>query len=315
MSVSVQEPVHRDGVPEAPAPEPAPRPRARLGSTDALLASMALIWAVNFSVIKYGTRYVAPLAYNGTRIVLGALAALAMLAWWRRGHHSITPHRRRIFLLGMLGNGLYQYLFIEGLARTRVATAVLLMASTPAAIAIYGRLRGVEHMTSLAWSGIVLQLGGVAVLLVGTGATSGSDTLLGAALILGAVSSWAVYAIALKPIANEASWVEVSAYSLAGGALVTAALGAPAILGADWGAAPWAILPAIVYSGVGALVIATAFWYVGLRRLGPTRTSMYGQLQPIFAMAIAWAALGEVPTGWQGGGALLIMTGLVLARA
>jgi drug/metabolite transporter (DMT)-like permease len=315
MSVSVQDPVQRKGAAETPTPDPAPRARMRLGSTDALLASMALIWAVNFSVIKYGTRYVAPLAYNGTRIVIGAVAALLLLAWWGRGRHAVTPHRRRIFLLGMIGNGFYQFLFIEGLARTRVATAVLLMAATPAAIAILGRLRGVEHMTRLGWGGIALQLGGVAVLLVGTGATSGSDTILGATLTLAAVCSWAVYAVALKPIANESSWVEISAYSLAGGALVSAVLGGPAILAADWGAAPWAILPAIVYSGVGALVIATAFWYVGLRRLGPTRTSMYGQLQPIFAMAIAWAALGEVPTGWQGGGARLIMTGLVLARA
>ena len=58
---------------------------------------------------------------------------------WRRRERVVTTYRLRLIVLGMLGNGLYQFLFIEGLARTRVATAVLLMASTPAAIALLGR--------------------------------------------------------------------------------------------------------------------------------------------------------------------------------
>ncbi|MGQ0642996.1 MAG: DMT family transporter [Gemmatimonadaceae bacterium] len=316
MSVSVHD--------EAPAASRSPPPVARdgaaprpgIGSTDLLLASMALIWSVNFSVIKYGTRFVEPLAYNAARIALGAAAALAALAFWRRGSgQPVTPSRTRFFLLGMLGNGLYQFFFIEGLARSRVATAVLLMASTPAAIAMLGRIRGVERIALRGWIGIAFQLSGVAVLLIGTGAHRGTDSIAGAMLILGGVFAWAIYALALKPIAGEASWLEVMAYTLSGGAVVSAALGAPAIARAAWESAPFALWPAIAYSGIGALFIATAFWYEGLRRLGPTRTSMYSNLQPLFAMAIAWAALGEVPTQWQGLGALLVMSGLLLARA
>ena len=289
---------------------------AGIGSTDLLLASMALIWSINFSVIKYGTRFVEPLAYNGARIVLGAGAALFVLALWRRRERAVTPYRLRLFLLGMLGNGLYQFFFIEGLARTRVATAVLLMASTPAAIALLGRTRGVERIALRGWLGIALQLSGVAVLLIGTGAAStGADSMAGALLILAAVCSWAVFGVALKPVSAHASWVEVTAYTLAGGAMVSAVLGAPAIARASWDAAPFALWPAIAYSGIMALVVATAFWYLGLKRLGPTRTSMYSNLQPLFAMTIAWIALGEVPTQWQGIGAVLIMAGLLLARA
>ena len=286
-----------------------------IGRTDLLLASMALIWSVNFSVIKFGTRFVEPLAYNGARIALGASVALFVLALWRRRGEPVTRYRSRFFLLGMLGNGLYQFFFIEGLARSRVATAVLLMASTPGVIAILGRMRGVERIPSRGWVGIALQLSGVGVLLIGTGANRGSDSIAGALLILGGVFAWAVYAVMLKPISSEGAWLEVTAYTLAGGAIVSLVLGAPAMLRASWSVAPVSLWPAIAYSGIGALFIATAFWYEGLRRLGPTRTSMYSNLQPLFAMAIAWLALGEVPTGWQAIGALLIMTGLLLARA
>lgn len=321
MSVSVHD--EPRNAPSAVAPEddaqrsPVWTTKPGVGSTDVLLASMALIWAINFSVIKYGTRFVEPLAYNGARIALAALTSLAALAIWRRRHTERTAYRTRLFLLGMIGHGLYQYFFIQGLSRTRVATSVLLMASTPAAIAMLGRTRGVERIATRGWLGIALQLSGVAVLLIGTGATkTGSDSFVGAMLILGGVMAWALYAVMLKPISGgQASWIEVMAYTLSGGALVAVVVGAPGILRAGWSAAPAALWPAIVYSGIGALFVATAFWYVGLRRLGPTRTSMYSNLQPLFAMAIAWAALGEVPTQWQTIGALLIMSGLLLARA
>ena len=41
--------------------------------TDAMLIAMALIWAVNYSVLKFGTRMIPPLAYNGVRIPAAAL--------------------------------------------------------------------------------------------------------------------------------------------------------------------------------------------------------------------------------------------------
>src|ERR1043166_1406053 len=57
----------------------APPPRARASPdrhsvrlTELSLAVMALIWGVNYSVVKYGSGLVAPLAYNGVRVVLAA---------------------------------------------------------------------------------------------------------------------------------------------------------------------------------------------------------------------------------------------------
>jgi len=75
--------------------------------------------------------------------------------------------------------------------------------------------------------------------------------------------------------------------------------------------AGWA---SIFFSGMLALVIAYYFWYRGVRIIGPTRTAMFSNLQPLFAVAMAWAMLGERPTIWQGVGAITIMTGLILTR-
>src|SRR5690242_5551562 len=86
--------------------------------TDASLVLMALIWGVNFSVVKYGTDLVAPLAYNGLRVSLAAVLLLVIVAASRT---ALPPRRDILGLLGLgvLGNGIYQFFFVMGVARTR----------------------------------------------------------------------------------------------------------------------------------------------------------------------------------------------------
>jgi len=90
---------------------------------------------------------------------------------------------------------------------------------------------------------------------------------------------------------------------------------APAILATHWTKLPPLVWASFGYSGIGALVIAYLFWYNGVRVLGPTRTAMYSNVQPVFALAVAWLALGEAITGWQIAGAISIITGLILTRS
>jgi drug/metabolite transporter (DMT)-like permease len=87
------------------------------GKTDALLILMATIWAVNFSVVKYATEIITPLALAGLRVAIAAVVLLAIAFLQRKP----WPPRRDILALltlGVIGNGLYQILFIEGLSRT-----------------------------------------------------------------------------------------------------------------------------------------------------------------------------------------------------
>jgi len=102
---------------------------------------------------------------------------------------------------------------------------------------------------------------------------------------------------------------------MAGGAAVLLAVSAPSIAGADGAAAPPSAWGASVYSGLAGLVVAYLFWYRGVRVLGPTRTAMYVNLQPVFALLVAWAALGERPGIPQLAGAASVMAGLLLARS
>jgi drug/metabolite transporter (DMT)-like permease len=221
----------------------------------------------------------------------------------------------RLVVLGMLGNGIYQVFFILGQARARVATTVLMLASGPALAAILGRIRGTEFISRRSWSGIALQLVGVSCVVLGSvGGTGGQDSLLGVALVFASAVSWALFSVMVQPLTTRVPGLQVGAYTMLGGGIVALLFGLPSIPAVDWGALPPALWWAMAYSTIGAMVIAYLFWYQGVKTLGPTHTSMYSNMQPFLAMAFAWAALGEKPSGFQAAGAAFILGGLVLAR-
>lgn len=294
---------------------PTAQPHHRLWMTDLLLLLMATIWGVNFSAVKVGLRYMEPLAFNGVRV---ALAAVTLLAIARVRGLPLPPRRQlwALLALGVLGHGVYQVLFVEGMARTRAGTASLVMAATPVLIAILGRFLGVERLGARGYAGIAMSILGIAAVMSGSAAAeTGDASLIGDALILIAAASWATYTVLLKPYTHHVDGVQVSALTLVGGALPLVVFALPSITRTDWTALPAAAWGAVLYGALFALVIAYLIWYRGIRLIGPTRTSMFSNLQPIIAVLFAWAALGETPTTAQGIGAAAVMGGLVLTRS
>lgn len=300
----------------SPVPAPvAEHPRATFGATDLQLLLMALIWGVNFSVVKYGTTALAPLAYNGLRVALAAVALLviARLAreTWPRGRDL-----RVLLALGLLGNGAYQMFFIEGVSRTRAGTAALVLAASPAFIALLGRLRGTERIRPIGMLGIAFSIGGVALVLFGNARnpSEGDASLLGALLVLGGCLCWAIYTVYLQPYTHRYGGLALSGVTMVSGAVPLVLIGMPAIAATRMDAVPAVAWAAVAYSGLLALVVAYYLWYRGVRILGPTRTAMYANLQPAIALLVAWLTLGEVPTVWQVVGMAMIGAGVLLVR-
>jgi drug/metabolite transporter (DMT)-like permease len=284
---------------------------------------MALIWGVNFSIVKYGTVVLHPLAYNAVRVALAAVSLVIIAQLWTNRSGPVAsgwPARRdalALLGLGTLGNGLYQILFIEGLARTRAGDAALVIAASHAFIALIGRLRGTEHIAIRGMMGIALSMAGIGLVVVGSGhgGTARSASLVGDLLILAGCLCWAVFTVFLQPYTHRVGGLYLSALTMVGGLIPLLLVALPSLLATPWRAVPSAAWGAIAYSGFGALVLAYLFWYRGVRVLGPTRTAMYSNLQPVFAVVVAWLVLGELPSSWQIVGAVAIISGLILTRA
>jgi len=289
--------------------------RSAFGTTDALLLLMAVIWAVNFSVIKFATQVLSPLAFTGLRVaiaaaVLLAVAALQGLRW---------PPRRDVLtlvFLGMIGNGIYQILFVEGLSRTKVGNAVLIVAASPAFIAVVSRMKGIERVRRRTLWGVALSVSGVALVVYGSARTDHTDaTLLGTLLVFCGVLCWTLFTVNLQPLVIRTNAIQLSALTMTGGVIPLLAASPKALASTDWSAVGPGAWASLFYASVVSMVIAYLFWYRGMRVLGPTRTAVYSNLQPVVAIAVAWIFLHEAPTVWQGVGTGTIMTGIFLTRS
>ena len=284
------------------------------GLTDLLLFTTAVIWGINFTVTKYATQIFHPVAFTGLRV--GA-AALFLVSIALANGRVALPRRDIIalLLLGALGNGLYQLFFVHGLSRTRAGNAALIVGAAPAFIALMARLRGMERVKRLTLVGIALSVLGVGLVIAGSANSSrGQTTLLGSLLVFCGVLCWSAYTIGLQPRTKRIDVFQLSAITMTGGAIPLLIASTPALLATNWGAIGVRGWLALVYSSVVSMGIAYFFWYRGLRVLGPTRTAVYANLQPIIALIVAWIFLSETPTVFQGVGAATIVAGVFLTR-
>jgi drug/metabolite transporter (DMT)-like permease len=217
--------------------------------------------------------------------------------------------------LGMLGNGLYQLFFVEGISRTNVGNAALIVAAAPAFIAIVSRVGGVERVHRRVLGGIALSLAGVALVVFGSARSpQGDTTLFGTLLVFGGTLCWTAFTVLLQPYARRIDAIQLSSFTMLGGCIPMLFATPRALLATDWSQVGFPAWASIFYASVISMGVAYLFWYRGLRVLGATRTAVYGNLQPVIAIAVAWIFLGEPPTAWQGIGTATIMTGLFLTR-
>lgn len=289
--------------------------RGGFGLTDMLLLLMATIWAINFSVVKFGTTRIPSLAFTGMRVLICSVVLLGIVFWQRKP----LPPRRDILLLimlGMIGNGLYQLLFIQGVARTRAGNAALIVAAAPGFIAVASRLRGIERANGRVLAGIGLSILGVGFVVLGSSSTTQHDsTFLGSLLVFSSVLCWTAFTVGLQPLTKRTDQIQLSAFAMMGGTIPLIFTTAPAILATNWKLVSLGGWASLFYASVISMVIGYLFWYRGLRVLGPTRTASYSNLQPVIALGVAWIFLHEVPTPWQVVGVVTIMSGVLLTRS
>jgi len=283
-------------------------------STDALLSLMVFIWGVNFIVIKDALRVVEPAVFNALRFVL-ATAVIGAIAWMSGVRRPGRADLGRLALLGLLGNTIYQQGFIEGVARTRAGNAALIMAAVPVQTALIGHLRGSDPLRARDVIGLILSAAGIAVIVLGSGRDVGfGGTIHGDLLMVFATLCWSSYTVLGKPFVDRLGPIATTAWTMSLGCIPLVLFAAPAIAGQDWAVVSARAWGALVFSSLGALVLAYVVWYRGVQRLGPSHTAMYSNFVPVVAMLAAWWLLGEQPTAWQMLGAAGIFGGIWLTR-
>lgn len=294
----------------------APTPPHRDWPTEAGLASLALIWGINFPLIKVALAEIPPLAFNALRFPLAAAVLLVLMKLLGGVRWPDRRDALKVLALGLLGNVAYQFLFIVGIDGTSAGNASLLLATTPAWTALLSTAARHEDLAAMVWIGITAAVGGmVLVVLGGDGIRFDTATLKGDVLMIAASMTWAAYTVGGRPLIQRYGAMPVTAWTLWAGTPGLVLLGLPSLAGTDLGAVSGSAWGALVYAGVLSISVAYALWNRGVRRLGNARTALYSNTVPVVALAAAWIGLGEVPSRLQLLGAAVILLGLTLARA
>lgn len=285
------------------------------GTTDALLLLLTLIWGVNFAVIKAALSELHPFAFNALRFPLASLVLYLLL---RRRGALVLPRaedRLRIVGLGILGNIVYQPLFILGLDLTTAGNASLLLATTPVWTLLLSSGLRHEEPSRRVWMGIAGTVAGMILVVGGGGGLHLARTgLVGDLLMVGAAVTWSLYTVGARDLVHRYGSLAVTSWTLWVGSSGLVLLGLPWLRRTDLGGVSPAAWAGVAYAGVFAISVAYAIWYRGVHRLGNARTAAYSNLVPVVALVAAWVWLGEVPGLVQIGGACVILGGLWVAR-
>src|SRR4051812_43610163 len=283
----------------------------RRPTADLMLLATVTLWALNFTVSKYildeGFH---PLAYSAVRYGCAALIFLAITLAWEG---SLRIGRGQLPLMAVCTVLLFtnQLSFVYALKFTTATTVALLFGTLPIFTAILARGTGVEHLSLRFWLAALLSFGGVAFVAIGSGGSL-SANLKGDALAVTGALTWAGYSVAISPLMRTYSPFRLSAVLLPAATIPLALAGSKHLAAQDFhfGALFWT---GFAFAVVGPLVTTNFLWFTAIDRVGPSRASLFANLQPFLAAIIALLLLNEKITTLEVVGGVAIGAGIVLA--
>lgn len=283
-------------------------------TADLMLLGTVVTWSLNFTVTKYVLNHgFRPLAYSGARFSAAALLFIGVT--WAR-ERSFRLQRRDIpfiVVAALIGIFLNQVTFVYGTKLTSATTVALIFGTLPIMTALFAAVGGIERLHTRFWLAAAISFAGVC--LVAFGARDGlSGDLWGYLLATIGATTWAAYSVAIAPLMTRYTASRISAYGLTIGAIPLLATGSTQLAGQDYGALPALVWVAFAFAIVGPLFVTNLLWFNSIERVGPSRASLYANLQPFLGAIFALLLLSESMTRFQVAGGLLIATGIILSR-
>ncbi|SMP26472.1 DMT family transporter [Shimia sagamensis] len=235
------------------------------------------------------------------RLLSGALALAALVAWQKRG-----------FALGGIGRcvavmGLLAYIFGFSLAYRGLDAGLgaLVLFGVVQITMFGGAVAAQEEVPTTRWTGAGLALGGLVWLLMPSGGPAISVPHV--AMMAGAGLGWGIYSLQGR---KEVDATQATAMNFMLAAPVALALGAALGMDMEMSAAGAALA---VVSGVVTSGLGYALWYAILPSLGASRAAVAQLSVPVIAMAGGMVVLSEPLTLRFVGAAVLVISGVLVS--
>ncbi|HEY8477099.1 MAG TPA: DMT family transporter [Chloroflexota bacterium] len=281
-------------------------------STSQQLTGLAYVLLAAFG---YGWLYVlAKWAYAGqaspTMVLVVRFGVAAIVLWtWLLFRRRPLPGGSRALGLIALGGlfSLSALAMFAALERLPASTAALLQYTYPAMVAMATAVVLREPLRPRHWVAVVLcTLGGWLTTAPGSSAVD----VLGVGLALASAASYALYIVVSSRAARGVSGDVGAALVVTTAAVVNAALGsASATIRTDVGLEAWA---AMVGIALFSTVLALGAFLAGVARAGAVPAAVASAFEPVVAVALAAALLGEAIGSFQVLGGVLVLSAVLL---
>lgn len=284
--------------------------------TDLSLLFIAVIWALNFTVIKASLAEIDPYSFNALRFILASSFIWVIVAkrkaWFSVPKNDWLP----MVILGLGGNLLYQWLFIVGIDLTFAANAAVMLGTIPIWVAIASHLLKLETMNQLKGIGVIFAFLGVIMIIVAgeNPVQLGSATFTGDIVIVVAAVVWAIYTIYSKSYLSRYSPLQFSALMSTIGAVSLVLIAIPNAAETEWSSVSPLAYGGVIYSGLLAIGLAYLIWNNGIQTVGAVRTATYQNLVPVLGLIFGVVILGENLTLWQYTGSAVVIAGILITR-
>ncbi len=284
-----------------------------MSAVDLMLLGTVLLWALNITV----TRYVVsngfqPLAYATTRYFT-ATALFWGFTWHRERSFRIALSDVKLVALAALLIFANQVCFVTSIHLTSASTVGLVLGTTPIFVGIVATLAGLERLNRAFWGAALISFAGVG--LIAGGARGGvSGDLLGDVLAVMTAFTWAAYSVAIAPLMRRYSPFRISALVLALGWVPLALVSIPQLSQQSLAGFGWKMGLAFAFAVVGPLFLTNILWFTAIARVGPSRASLFANLEPFFAVLFAMLLLSERLNRWEVAGGVAIAAGIALER-
>lgn len=238
-----------------------------------------------------------------------AVLLLAPAAWWRIRPEVRTFDRRDVVLILGAGVllGLHFIAWIESLYHTTVASASVLVTTTPIFLVVLGFWLLGERLSWKTVVAIVAAVGGAALIGVGDahGEGVGPNPLWGNTLALGASLVASLYLLIGRVVRRQVSWLAYvfPLYAVAAlTTLVAAGFRGVPLFGYDGGFYGLCLLMAI-----GPQIFGHGSFNYALHYFPAALVGMLALLEPVGSSALAFVFFGEVPNPLAVAGMLVVL--------
>ena len=281
------------------------------------LVTTAVVWGGSVVAQKYSLGSFSAVEVSVAR-GLGALAILVPLWWWQEGGTvKFTGRDIAIFAalgLGVLGNHL---LTLFGLRYIGAGAAGVIIGASPAIQAFLSSVLIGDVPFRLVWGGCAVSFAGVFLMVGLKGeAAAGGQLWLGAALVLLAQVSWALYSIGGRRTMERFSPLTVNwttlAFSIPPQMLLLGMNQKALTVGL--GTVPFADWLVVGYLIVFATALGQQAWLYGVQGIGPSRAGVFVNLVPVSALILSALLLGEQIGLTEVAGIAMVLAGVWLVN-